>query len=157
MFPGSLDKAGPKHSTSVPFNAEVAVPLSVDEKEVELVPNPVPIVTVKGLPVPHGPGAFAVLCSSEHSLLPPPTLQMVSPFLSPVTVHLKVKVSPGQVGGAAVNCPVTTAGWKMNVTLCTVVAFLALNYHNFEGFDSKRAFALVMFHNILCFSGAVRT
>ena len=33
----------------------------------------------------------------------------------------------------------------MNVTFCTVVAFLALNYHNFEDIDSKRAFALVVF------------
>ena len=31
MFPGSLEKGGPKHSTNVPFSAEVAVPLSVDE------------------------------------------------------------------------------------------------------------------------------
>ena len=31
---------------------------------------------------------------------------MVKPFMSPVTVQLKVKVSPGQVG-AVVNCPVT--------------------------------------------------
>ena len=52
------------------------------------------------------------LCVSEHSLIPPPTLQMVIPFISPVTVHLKVKVSPGQVGGAAVNCPATSPGEK---------------------------------------------
>ena len=111
MLPASLARPGPKHSTRVPFSTEVAVPLSVDEKEVALVPNPVPGVTVKGLPDPHGPGALAVLCSSEHSLLPPPTLptiQMVTPLMSPVTVHLKVKVSPGQVGGGAVNCPVTS-------------------------------------------------
>ena len=38
---------------------------------------------------------------------------MVIPFLSPVTVQLKVKVSPEQVGGGAVNCPVTTAGGKI--------------------------------------------
>ena len=151
MFPGSLSRSGPKHSTSVPFSAGVAVPLSVDVKEVALAdPNPVPTVTVKGLSVPHGPGAFAVLCSSEHSLLPPPTLQRVTPSLSPVTVHLKVKVSPGQVGGDAVNCPVTTPRWKMNAT---VFAFLALKYHNFECFDSKRAFVLVVFHNLLCLSG----
>ena len=43
MFPASLEKAGPKHSTSVPFSAEAAVPLSVDEKKVALVvPNPAP-------------------------------------------------------------------------------------------------------------------
>ena len=103
--------AGPKHSTSVPFSAEVAVPLSVDVKEVALVPNPVPVVTVKGLPDPQGPGALAVLCSKVHSLLTP-TLQMVSPSLSPETVHLKVKISPGQVGGAAVNCAATSPGEK---------------------------------------------
>ena len=91
MFPASLEKAGPKHSTSVPSSVGAAVPLSVDEKEVAFVPNPVPVVTVKGLPDPQGPGAPAVLCTSEHSLLPP-TLQMVIPFLSPVTLHLKVKV-----------------------------------------------------------------
>ena len=106
MFPASLEKAGPKHSTSVSFSAEVAVPLSVDEKEVPLVPNPVTVVAMKGLPDPQGPEALALLCRREHSLLPP-TLQMVSPFLSPATVHLKVKVSPGQEGGGAVNCPAT--------------------------------------------------
>ena len=110
MFPASLEKAGPKHSTSVPFSSKVAVPLSVDEKEVAfVVPNPVPVVTVKGLPDPQGLGSSAVLCTREHSLLPT-TLQMVIPFLSPVTMHLKVKVSPGQVGGAAVNCPATSPG-----------------------------------------------
>ena len=83
--------------------------LSVDEKEVALVPNPVSVVTVKALPDPHGPGALAVLCTREHSPLPT-TLQMVIPFMSPVTVHLNVQVSPRQVGGAAVNCPVTLPG-----------------------------------------------
>ena len=110
MFPASLEKAGPKHSTSVPFSSKVAVPLNVDEKEVALVPNPVPVVTVKGLPDPQGLGSSAVLCTREHSLLPT-TLQTVIPFLSPVTVHLKVKVSPGQVGGAAVNCAATSP-WR---------------------------------------------
>ena len=104
LFSASLDKAGPKHSTSVPFSVEVAVPLSVDEKEG---PNPVPILAVKTRPGPQVDVVPAVLCVSRHSLLPL-TLQMVIPFLSPVTVHLKVKVSPGQVGGGAVNCPVTS-------------------------------------------------
>ena len=89
------------------------MPVSVDVKEVELVPNSLPAVTVKGLPEPHGPGALAVLCNREHSLLPP-TLQMVTPFMSP-TVHLKVKVSPGQVGGAGMNCPVTSAGKRKKI------------------------------------------
>ena len=70
MFPVSLDKAGPKHSTRVPSSSEVAVPLSVDEKEVALVPNPVPVATVKGLPGPQGHLLYYVpentLCS--HSL-----------------------------------------------------------------------------------------
>ena len=112
LFSASLENSGPKHSTSVPFSSEFAVPLSVDEKEVALVvPNPVPVVTVKGLPDPHGPGALAVLCSRVHSTLPP-TLQIVSPSLSPATVHLKVKVSPGQVGGAGLNCPAISPAGK---------------------------------------------
>ena len=98
--------AGPKHSTSVPFRAGVAVPLSVDEKEVALVPNPVPKLAVKASLGPQIEKDVD-LCSRLHSLLPPPTLQVVKPFLSPVTVHLKVKVSPGQVGGAVVNCAET--------------------------------------------------
>ena len=108
LFSASLDKAGPKHSTSVPFSSGVAVAVSVDAKEVALVPNSAPAVTVKELPEPHGPGALAVLCNREHSLLPP-TLQMVTPFLSP-TVHLKVNISPGQVGGGVVSFPVTSPG-----------------------------------------------
>ena len=106
LFPGSTLLAGPKHSTRVPFRAEVAVPLSVDEKEVALVPNPNPVPGL-AMNISLGPQIEeeVVLCIRIHSLLPP-TLQMVNPFLSP-TVHRKVKVSPGQVGGAAVNCPVT--------------------------------------------------
>ena len=107
LFPtvlsSSLDKAGPKHSTSVPSSGVVAVPLSVEVKEVALVPNPVSVVTVKGLSDPQGPGSSAVLCSRVHSLVSA-SLQMVIPFTSP-TVHWKVIVSPGQVGGAPVNCP----------------------------------------------------
>ena len=47
LFPGSTLLAGPKHSTSVPFRAGAAVPLSVDVKEVVLVPNPVPDLAIK--------------------------------------------------------------------------------------------------------------
>ena len=47
LFPGSTLLAGPKHSTSVPFSAGSAVPLSVDVKEVALVPNPVLGLAVK--------------------------------------------------------------------------------------------------------------
>ena len=110
-FPASLDKAGPKHSTSVPFRAEVAVPLSVDVKEVAFVPNPDPVVTVKGLPDPQGRGPSIVACVREHSLLPP-TLQMVIPLMSPVTVHLKVKVSPGQVGEGPCSEISSNNTWK---------------------------------------------
>ena len=102
--------AGPKHSTSVPFSAGVAVPLSCDVKEVVLVPNAVPNIAVK---LSLGPQIDEELdlCNRGHSMLPP-TLQIVNPFMSPVTVHLIVKISPGQVGGAAVNCPVTLPGGK---------------------------------------------
>ena len=98
--------AGPKHSTSVPSSAGVAVPLSVDEKEVaSLVPNPVPGLAVK---LSLGPQIEEklYLCHRLHSMLPF-TIQVVIPRMFPVTVHLKVKVSPGQVGGAAMNCPAT--------------------------------------------------
>ena len=47
LFSWSTLLAGPKHSTSVPFSSEVAVALSVDVKEVVLVPNPVPDLAVK--------------------------------------------------------------------------------------------------------------
>ena len=96
MFTGSLGRSGPKHSTSVPFSAGVAVPLSVDVKKVAAVPNPAPGLAVKGLPGLQVDVALAVLCERTHSLLPF-TLQMVTPFASPVTVHLKLKLSPGQV------------------------------------------------------------
>ena len=64
-------------------------------------PNSDPDVAVNA--APHVDEAPAVLCARVHSLLPF-TFQMVIPFLSPVTVHPKLKVLPGQVGGAAVNC-----------------------------------------------------
>ena len=82
------------------------MPLNVDKKEGPFVPNSAPDVAVKALFGPHIDVAPAVLCARIHSLLPP-TLQVVIPFLSPPTVQLKMKVSPGQVGGAAVNCPAT--------------------------------------------------
>ena len=107
LFLWSTLLAGPKHSTSVPFGVGVAVPLSVDVKEGPLVPNPVSDLAVKTL---FGlQREDADLCTRVHSLLPP-TLQMVNPLMSPVTVHLKVKVSPGQVGGGPVSCPVTSPG-----------------------------------------------
>ena len=113
LFPASLEMAGPKHSTNVSSSAGVPVPLSVDEKKVAFVPNPVPDLVVKTPPTPHVDEAPGVLCARVHSL-PTPALQMVIPLMSPVTVHLKMKVSPGQVGGAAVNCPVTLPGIKVH-------------------------------------------
>ena len=119
LFPASLDKAGPKHSISVPFSVGLAVPLSVDEKEVALVPNPVPGVAVKSL---FGPQVVVEvdICDRVHRLLLLSTLQIVViPLMFQVTLHLKVKVSPGQVGGAAVNCPVTSPGEQFYIrTLC---------------------------------------
>ena len=113
-YPGSTLLACPKHSTNVPFSVGVAVPLSVDGKEVALGSNPVPELAVKTLLGPQIEVEF-VLCIRRHSLFPPslqmafpPTLQMVNPLLSPVTLQVKVKISPGQVGGAGMNCPVTS-------------------------------------------------
>ena len=90
LFSGSTLLAGPKHSTSVPSSAGVAVPLSVDEKEVELVPNPVPDLAVNVSPGPQIEEEVD-RCTKAHSLLPF-TLQMVYPFVSPPTVHVKVTV-----------------------------------------------------------------
>ena len=84
------------------------MPLSVDMNEGPCVPNPAPNTAVK---VSLGPQMEedVDLCTRVHSLLLP-TLQMVIPVLFPVTLHLKVKVPPGQVGGAAVNCPLASPG-----------------------------------------------
>ena len=84
-----------------------AVPLRVDEKEVAVdILNPVPGLAVKALSGPQRVEEVD-LCTRAHlklSLLF--TFQTVYPFMSPVTVQLKVKVSPGQAG-PPVNCPVT--------------------------------------------------
>ena len=106
LFVGATLLAGPKHSTSVPFSTGAAVPLSVDVNEAALVPNPVPGLAVKVFLNPQIE-ENEDLCARGHSLLPS-TLQMVNPFEPPVTVHRKVKGSPGHVGGAAVNCPATS-------------------------------------------------
>ena len=102
-------EAGPKHSTNVSSSMGVALPLRVDEKEVAFVPNSGPGVAVKAVAEPQGPGVLAILCPKRHELPPPPTLQNVVPVTS-LTVQLKEKVSPGQVGGAGVNCPATSPG-----------------------------------------------
>ena len=115
LFWVALDRAGPKHSTTIPSSAEVAVPLSVDKKVVAFViPNPVTAIAVKALPGPQLDEAPAVVCESRHSLLPP-TLQTVIPVLSPVTVQVKIIIPPGQVGGAPVNCPATSPIYDDNI------------------------------------------
>ena len=107
LFPVSTELAGPKHSTSVPSSSEVAVPLSVDEKEVAFVPNPVPGVAIKSLLGPQV-AVEVDICGRVHRLLLSFTLQIVTPFITPLTLHVKEKVSPGQVGGGVVNCPDTS-------------------------------------------------
>ena len=105
-FSGFTLLAGPKHSISVPFSAGSAVPLSVDVKEVApFVSNPVPGVALKAI---FGPqiGCEFDRCSKIHSL-PLFTFQVVTPFMFPETVQLKVKVLPGQVRGT-INCPATS-------------------------------------------------
>ena len=101
-----------KHSTSVPFNSEVAMPLRLDVKKPgPVVPNPLPVLAMKGLPEPQGSGSFIVLCSKKHSLVP--TRQTMASSLSPSTVQKKVKVSLGQVGRAAVKFPATSPGRRI--------------------------------------------
>ena len=112
LFPGSALLPGPKHSISVPFMEGVAVPLSVDENKVAFVPNPVLDLAMKTFfpPIGQQEKLSVEKCAREHQLLLAFTLQMLYPLLSPVTLHLKVKVSPGQVGGAAVNCADASPG-----------------------------------------------
>ena len=113
MFPEAVELAGPKHSTSMPFSVESAVALSVDVNKVAFVsPNPVSRVAVKALPGPQLAVPPADKCPRVQKILLLSTLQRVIPLVSPVTLHLKVKVSPGQVGGAGVNCPATSPGEK---------------------------------------------
>ena len=84
------------------------MPLRVDVKEGPLVPNPIPDTAVNASFGPHIDVEVS-RCNRGHSrVVPSATLQRVVPLISPVTVHLKVKVSPGQVGRAAVNCPATS-------------------------------------------------
>ena len=113
----SLEKSGPKHSTSVPCNSGVEVLLSVDKKRLAfVVPKPVLAAAMKTPLGPHVDVASAVVCARIHSLLPF-NLQMVIPFLFPVTVHVKVKVPPGQVTGGGVSCPATSPGEEIHTVI----------------------------------------
>ena len=112
LFSVSTELTGPKHSTSVPSSVEVASPLSVDEYSVTFVPNPVPGVALKSLFAPQVAGEVDI-CDRIHRLRLPPTLQMVIPFTL-ATLHVKVIVPPGQVGGGAVNCPDTSSKKKQH-------------------------------------------
>ena len=108
LFPGSTVASGPKHSTSVPSSTGSAVAFSVDMKG-PLVPKPLSGVAVKGWLAPLGVQILTLpddTCGRVHRLLLPFTLQIVFPL--PVTLHLKMKVSPVKVGGGAVNCPATS-------------------------------------------------
>ena len=87
------------------------MPLSVDEKEELFVPNPGPAVAVKTFCGPQWAVLPADACDNVHTLFPP-TLQVVNPVMSPVTLHVKVKVPSEHVGGAAVNCPVAAPAWR---------------------------------------------
>ena len=93
LLSGSRVASGPKHSTSVLSSAG---PLSDDEKEGPLVPNPIPGTAVKAWLPSIGPQEALPVerCARVHRLLLPPTLQMVVPL--PLTVHLKVMILPGQ-------------------------------------------------------------
>ena len=44
---------------------------------------------------------------------------MVKLLMFPVTLHLNVKFSPGQVTEAAVNCPATTTGVEYKISECS--------------------------------------
>ena len=98
VVPGTF---GPMHSTNVPSSSGVAVPLNVDRKELALT---VSNMAVKALQVEV---TLVSRCNRVQLLLPPSTLQKVTPLVSPATVHSKQMVSPGQAGGAAINCPAT--------------------------------------------------
>ena len=112
LFPGSTVAAGPKHSTSVPSSTGSAVALSVDVKG-PFAPNPVSDIAVKRWLVPQVLIVPVNICDRTHRLLLLLfTLQMVIPFMSLVTVQMKVKIPPGQVGGGPVSCPVASPGEK---------------------------------------------
>ena len=126
LFPGSTLFAGPKHSTS---SAQVAVPLRVDENVGPLLAKPVPGIDMKALLTLQVMGEERARYTRAHSMLPF-ILQIVNPLMSPVTVQLKEKVSPRQVGGAAVNCPVTSPGEEKGDYPLTIMTSLVLRPGN---------------------------
>ena len=72
-----------------------------------------------------------------HTLFPP-TLQVVNPVMSPVTLHVKVKVPSEHVGGAAVNCPVAAPAWRgMDINVLhgspTIQRFKGSKVQRFKG------------------------
>ena len=145
LFPGSTVAAGPKHSTSVPSSTGSAVPLSVDVKG-PLAPNPLSGVAVKRWLVPQVLILPVTMCGRAHRLLLLLfTLQMVIPFMSLVTVHLKVKIHPGQVGGAAVSCPVASPGeksaWKHLIP--PWIHNWMFNSTSYDGYDDLAHYNLV--------------
>lgn len=118
LFSGFTQLFGPKHSNSIPSSAVSAVPLSVDEKEGPFDPNPIPGLAVRSFSGPQTEEEEVDRCERMHSLLPP-TRQVVIPSMFPTTVHVKEKVSPEHVGGAAVSCPVTNPeGIQLNHQEC---------------------------------------
>ena len=105
------------------------MPLRVDENLGSLLAKPVPGIDMKAWLTPQVMGEERARCTRAQSKLPF-ILQVVNPFLSPVTVQLKVKVSPRQVGGAAVSCPVTSPGEEKGDYPLTIVTSLVLRPGN---------------------------
>lgn len=100
MVPG---KAGPKHSTNVAFSAGDAVALNVVGKKLVLVFSNMAVKTLQT------EVTLVSRCNRIQLVLPPSSLQKVTPLVSPATVHSKVMVSKGQVGGGGMNCPTTSS------------------------------------------------
>ena len=120
LFPGAVEAAGPKHSTSMPFSVSAAVVLSVDVNKGPTVPNPAAPWAVKTLSGPQTALPPADICPRVQKVSLLFTLQSVVPLKLPLTVHLKVMVASGQVGGAAVNCPITLPAWRVLVKITSM-------------------------------------
>ena len=54
--------SGSKQSNSIPSTVELVVPLSVDENEIVVVPNPIPDLAVKSLSGPQTEEKEVDLC-----------------------------------------------------------------------------------------------